>query len=139
MYGDFDQLPAAARSGDTSLFDQYLADTGQDFILGGPLHEHRAHVRFTGPFHGQLVVWDCEFVTRAGFDGGQATGAAGTRNFIDIAEPGPQGVPLKVGLDIERIDRPAIEKMIIMIRNYKNLHYGRHEYGEPRSAVSRAP
>jgi hypothetical protein len=48
-------------------------------------------------------------------------------------------VPLRVGLDLQRIDRPAIEKMIIMIRNYRNLRYGRHEYGEARTPVSPAP
>jgi hypothetical protein len=128
VYGDIEQLPAAARSGDPSSFDQYLADTGQDYILAGALHEQRAHVRFTGPFHGQTVVWDCEFVT--------LVGSGGARNFISVAEPGPHGVPLRVGLDIARIDRPAIEKMIIMIRNYRHLHYGRHEYGEPHGDVS---
>ena len=131
MYGDLEQLPAAARSGDPSQFDQYLAETGQDYILGGPLHEQRAHVRFTGPFHGQMVVWDCEFVTLA------SIGAE--RNFIEIAEAGPQGMSLRVGLDIARVDASAIDKMIIMIRNYKNLHYGRHEYGEPHSPVNPAP
>lgn len=130
MYADIEQLPAAARSGDPSLFDLYLADIGQGYILAGGLHEQRAHVRFTGPFHGQWVVWDCEFVTLGG--------SGDARNFIDVAEPGPQGVPLRVGLDIARIDRPAIEKMIVMIRNYRNLHYGRHEYGEPHSGVSHA-
>jgi hypothetical protein len=131
VYGDIEQLPAAARSGDPSQFDQYLAETGKHYILGGPLHEQRAHVRFTGPFHGQMVVWDCEFVTLAG--------VGAERNFIEIDEAAPQGMPLRVGLDIERIDASAIEKMIIMIRNYKNLHYGRHEYGEPRSTVNPAP
>lgn len=131
MYWELESLPAAARSGDPSLFDQFLADTGQDYILGGSLPDQRAHVRFTGPFHGQLVVWDCEFVTLAS--------AGAERNFIEIAEAGPHGVPLGVGLDIRCIDRPAIEKMIIMIRNYKNLHYGRHEYGEPRPVVNPEP
>jgi hypothetical protein len=141
VYGDIDQLPAAARSGDVSLFDQYLADSGQDYIIAGQLHEQQAHVRFTGTFHGQAVVWDCEFVTLAG-DAARAAGAAGTpdvRNYIEVAEAGPRGVPIRVGLAIARIDRPAIEKMIIMIRNYKNLHYGRHEYGEPHVPVNPAP
>lgn len=139
MYSDLEHLPAVARSGDPSQFNQYLADTGQSFVLGGPLHDQRAHLRFTGPFHGQQVVWDCEFVTLESVAAGQAADAGGVRNFIEIGEPGPQGVPLRVGLGISRIDVPAIEKMIIMIRNYRNLHYDRHEYGEPHSPVSPAP
>jgi hypothetical protein len=141
VYGDIDQLPAAARSGDVSLFDQYLADSGQDFIIAGKLHDQQAHVRFTGTFHGQAVVWDCEFVTLAGEAErtAGATASSAVRNFIEVTEAGPHGVPIRVGLDIARIDRPAIEKMIIMIRNYKNLHYGRHEYGEPHTPVNPAP
>lgn len=142
MYGELENLPAAARSGDPSLFGQYLADIGQDYVMGGQPHDQRAHVRFTGTFHGQLVVWDCEFVTLASEAAGRAAGVTdltAVRNFIEIAEAGPHGVPLRVGLDVARIDRPATEKMIVMIRNYKNLHYGRHEYGEPYTSVSPSP
>jgi len=39
----------------------------------------------------------------------------------------------RVVLDIPRIDEPAILRTIIMIRNYKRLYPGRHEFGEPRT------
>jgi hypothetical protein len=66
MYEELERLPSAARSGDPSLFGQYLADTGRDYLLVGDLQDTRAHVRFIGDFHGQPVVWDCEFVTLCG-------------------------------------------------------------------------
>ena len=124
------QLPPAALSGDPAVFSAYLADTGQPFVLLGALHGQRAQVRFTGPFEGGQVVWDCKFVTLRAEQQGHAPGAAGSlRNFIEIGEPGERGVALRVGLDLAAIDRPAILKMIVMIRNYKRLRRGRHEFG----------
>jgi hypothetical protein len=74
------------------------------------------------------VVWDCDFLT--------LDAARAARNFIDVGESGPQGVPVRVGLAVTRIDRPAIEKMILMIRNYRRLRPGRHEYGGSRTMLS---
>jgi hypothetical protein len=130
--GDGEQLPAAAWSGRPAEFSRYLADTGQDYVLVAAPDDQSAHVRFSGRFQGQPVVWDCEFVTLAAEQAtGRAGGTQGLRNFIEIGEAGERGLPLRVGLALARVDRPAIEKMIIMIRNYKRLHPGRHEYGEP--------
>lgn len=130
--GDGEQLPAAAWSDRPAEFSGYLADTGQDYVLVAAPDDQTAHVRFSGQFQGQPVVWDCEFLTLAAEQAARrATGTGGLRNFIEIGEAGEHGRPLRVGLALARIDRPAIDKMIIMIRNYKRLHPGRHEYGEP--------
>jgi len=128
-----EQLPPAALSGNPAVFSAYLADTGQPFLLLGGLQEQRAQVRFTGPFEGAEVVWDCQFLALGAQRQRDAPGlpaATGSRrNFIEIGEPGARGVALRVGLDLARIDRPAILKMIVMIRNYKRLRRGRHEFG----------
>lgn len=130
--GDGEQLPAAAWSDRPAEFSGYLADTGQDYVLVAAPDDQTAHVRFSGQFQGQPVVWDCEFLTLAAEQAARrAAWTGGLRNFIEIGEAGEHGRPLRVGLALARIDRPAIEKMIIMIRNYKRLHPGRHEYGEP--------
>ena len=135
-----DGLPAAAFSGDVMPFAHYLAGIGQDYLLVDQCDDQHARLRFCGPFLGQAVVWDCEFVTLAAEQldwrkHGTAVPPA-LRNFIDIGEAGPHGMPLRIGLAVARIDQAAIEKMIIMIRNYKRLHRGRHEYGEPQAALS---
>jgi hypothetical protein len=39
-----------------------------------------------------------------------------------------------VGLHVERIDPPTVRKAMIMIRRYKRLRRGRHEYGPPIEA-----
>ena len=135
METDARKLQAAALSDDPAVFSAYLKQTGQPFLLLGDLHEQRARLRFTGPLEAVEVVWDCEFVTlesllRSGPT--QPRGEAATlRNFIEIGEAGERGVPLRVGLDLPRIDRSAILKMIVMIRNYKRLRPGRHEFGAP--------
>jgi hypothetical protein len=113
---------ASACSADARLFSAYLQSIGEDWLLVEQAGEQRARLRFTGPFMGKTVVWDCEFLTLASI--------SAERNFIDIGAPGARGVPLIVGLALARIDRPAIEKMIIMMRNYKRLRTGRHEYGQ---------
>ena len=111
-----------AYSADAARFSDYLRSTGQDWLLVSQDDDQRARVRFTGLFQGGAVVWDCCFMT--------LDSTAACRNFIEIEEAGAQGVPLTVGLALACIDRSAIEKMVIMIRNYKRLRPGRHEYGE---------
>jgi len=37
---------------------------------------------------------------------------------------------VEIGLNLKQIDEPAIKRAIIMMRKYKRLHFGRHEYGE---------
>jgi len=128
-------LPPAALSGDPAIFGEYLRRTGQAFVLLGELQDQRARVRFNGRFEAAEVVWDCEFVTLRSEWQHQAAGSRddvdGLRSFIDIGAPAERGVPVRVGLDVAHIDRPAILKMMVMMRNYKRLRRGRHEFGLP--------
>lgn len=117
------RLDTAAMSGNVDKFSAYLESTRQNWVLVEQPDDQQARVRFTGPFEGRDVVWDCRFRTLS------ADGAR--RNYIDISPATPAGIPLVVGLALPTIDVPAIQKMIIMIRNYKNLRNGYHAYGEP--------
>lgn len=123
----------AASSGDAAVFSDYLRSKGIDFLL---LEETaaQARVRFVGLLQGEAVVWDCRFLTlreaRQRFAEDPGAAARPMRNFIDVGAPDATGVPIRIGLDIERIDKPAILKMIVMIRNYKRLRPGRHEFGD---------
>jgi len=121
----------AAQSGDTARFSAYLKGTGQDFLLRDEADGQQAHVRFIGLYQGREVVWDCCFVTAVReaqqIDNGSSEL---NHNFIDIGQPVACGVPLRVCLNLASIDLPAIQKMIVMIRNYKRLRQGRHRFGE---------
>jgi hypothetical protein len=96
-------------------------------------------LRFPGPFEGRIVTWDATFVAL----GGPRTRAGpGTSvgNFIEIGEDGPNGVAIRVGLQVARIDAPTIRKTMIMIRRYRRLRRGRHDYGAgPSPAASGSP
>ncbi|HEY0721956.1 MAG TPA: hypothetical protein VGE50_11970 [Gammaproteobacteria bacterium] len=82
---------------------------------GGP----QVRLRFQGPFEGRTVTWDATF----------RTARQKQSNAIEIGVEGAEGLPLTVTLNLPCIDLPAIRKTVIMIRQYKRLHYGRHEFG----------
>ncbi|MCK9532138.1 MAG: hypothetical protein M0R77_16495 [Gammaproteobacteria bacterium] len=87
--------------------------------LGGP----QVRVRFSGRLLGQAVLWDATLSTLA------ASGRV--RRFIEVGGSSPHGTLLAVGLDVPCIDGPTVLKTVIMIRGWKNLRPGRHEYGQP--------
>lgn len=85
--------------------------------LGGP----ELRLRFRGPYEGQEIQWNARFVTR------RHCGAA--CNSITIGEAEPDGRRLEVVLDVDCFDPPTVHKTIIMVRQYKRLRHGRHEFG----------
>lgn len=112
-----------------------LVTSGDDYQL---LHRHSAssvHLQFTGVFQQQPVVWDAVIQTldeyfnqslAAKLVPGQSVQL---KQFIEI-QPGENSVHLQIALNLAEIDDAAIKRSIIMIRKYKRLHIGRHEYGE---------
>lgn len=100
-----------------------------------PPHDDHVHVRFTGPFQGQQVTWDASITTleheyRARNNSRRPRIDAEMRQFIDVGPAQGGTRALQIGLNVEQIDDPVIRKAIIMIRQYKRLYEGRHEYGE---------
>jgi hypothetical protein len=101
-----------------------------------PPRDDHAHIRFTGPFQGRQVIWDARIVTlehecRERQSARQPPGdRPGLRQFIDVGSADEGIRHLRIGLNVERIDEPVILKVIIMIRQYKRLHEGCHEYGQ---------
>jgi hypothetical protein len=77
-------------------------------------------LRFQGPFEGRTVTWLATLHALAGRGGG---------NYLEIGEDLPGGSPIAVGLQVPRIDLPTVRKAVIMIRRYKRLRRGRHDYG----------
>ena len=108
---------------DPVRFQHYLDTVGEDFLLlSQHANQRSAHFRFTGPCQGRTVIWDCHLLALKPADENQ-------HDFIEINEQPGLLIPLRVGLNIARIDIPAIRKMIIMIRQYKRLGPGRLEFG----------
>lgn len=51
--------------------------------------------------------------------------------FIEVGEAGRTGRLLTVGLKVPKLDAAALLKTTVMIRNYKRLRRGRHEFAVP--------
>lgn len=107
---------------------------GIEFRLLVPLTTQQAHFAFTGRFQDREVVWDATLLTLAHYHYEQAPVAQAVERFpfLEIGAETTTGRALRVALDIEQIDEPAILRTIIMVRQYKRLHEGRHEFGVAR-------
>jgi hypothetical protein len=109
---------------------------GDDWTAVGPVGPDAAHVRFTGHLEGRPVEWDAEILTlaecchRLRAAGRIPDGPVELRQFIDVGENTEGGCRLTVALKLGAVDAPAVRKTVVMIRNYKRLRRGRHEYGE---------
>lgn len=90
-------------------------------------------VQFPGKFDNQPVLWHAEIGTLAYYieNGERAAGRDDAiRQFIEVGNTGNDGRMIRIGLKVACIDEAVIKKCIIMIRQYKYLSFGRHEYGE---------
>ena len=84
-------------------------------------------------FQNQEIRWDTTLITLAHYHAEQPGSAQPTVRtaFLEIGGETAHGRAIRVALDIPVIDEAAILRTIIMIRNYKRLHPGRHEFGIP--------
>lgn len=127
---DLTPLDPAGLPLEPAAFRAYLERRGQDFALLTPLDASTVRLRFTGRIGGREVIWDARLLALAAREHAEDRPAAGFSQFLDIGEPGPAGIPLTVGLAEQVVDLAVVQKTIIMIRKYKRLHPGRHEYGQ---------
>jgi hypothetical protein len=63
--------------------------------------------------------------------GGGVTAADGghNRRFLNIDGAHAAGRINRIGLDVPVIDHPTLLKTLIMVRGYKRLRPGRHDFG----------
>jgi hypothetical protein len=104
-------------------FQRSLAERSEHYRLIDQPAEDRAHIRFTGSFEGSDITWDAWLLA-------QGVGSS-ARQFIDIARSGYPLRRITIGINVAAIDQAVLLKTIIMIRNYRRLHVGRHEFGNP--------
>jgi hypothetical protein len=115
---------------DPTEFEQQLANQGQNYQLLTPLGEAHCHLRFTGPFQGKPVLWDAYLQTLSYYVRHHSPVLNCARQFLEVGETGEHGRLIRIGLNLPVIDEPVILKTLIMIRQYKRLAPGRHEFGE---------
>ena len=114
---------------------------GRDYTHVEPPQADHVHVRFSGPFQGRQIMWDArivtlQYVSRELQSGRRSGDRPGLRQFIEVGSEDNGIRMLRIGLNVECIDEPVILKAIIMIRQYKRLHEGCHEYGQTWSPAS---
>ena len=111
-------------------FRAVLARSGEDFIYTGEPSDDCTGIRFLGTFQGAEVIWDATIMTLPRYNArqAQANKPATQRQFIDIARTGDTMRRIVIGLGLQKLDRPALLKTMIMVRKYKRLHIGRHEF-----------
>ena len=102
-------------------FRQQLVRTGQACQLL-EVQSRLIRFRFIGAFAGEDVIWDVSL---------RALGRDAPAQYIDISEAEGDVRPVAVGLLLDELDSPCIEKTMLMIRRYKRLRAGRHDYLGP--------
>ena len=118
---------------DIDAFNQKIAATGHDFECLTPMNQAAVQFRFVGKFIDESVIWDAHLYTLAYYVYEVAKlSQKGTsiRQFIHVGDVDNMGRKIEIGLNLSLIDRPAIIKTMIMVRQYKRLTNGRHEYGK---------
>ena len=99
------------------------------YTLIEQVNKQYAHIKFEGPFQGKTVTWDTHFYTLDGYSSINNEETNITKQFIHIKESNADTMELTLALNIPEINTPNILKMMIMIKQYKNLAIGRHDYG----------
>ena len=92
-----------------------------DFELKSELPAKIVYLEFPGPFQHHIVVWKACFVVLS-------SDIENRTPYIEIELRDGDHL-IEVGLPVDIIDLPTVRKAIIMIRNYKRLMIGRHEFG----------
>lgn len=113
-------------------FHDELESSGRDYVHVEPPQPGSARIRFTGPFEGRTTLWDATVMTLAHYREIAGAGSAQRvlRQFIEVGPERQQLRSILVGLNVAQIDTPVLLKTIIMVRKYKRLGLGRHEYGD---------
>ncbi|WP_297528170.1 hypothetical protein [Thiohalobacter sp.] len=111
-----------------AALEAQLAVQGREFLIDDWPGPGEARIRFLGRFQGQPVVWKARLCALAADDAGP--------QYLDIGPAEADGVPLEIGLAIPVIDEAAMRKTVIMVRNYRRLRPGRHEFAGPRKPPS---
>ncbi|MDH5395998.1 MAG: hypothetical protein OEW97_06955 [Gammaproteobacteria bacterium] len=99
------------------------------YTLIQKFNNHHIHFQFNGPFQGKDVLWNTHLYTLSYFAEINCLTNINLKQFIDIEPAASDTMNLQVALNIPVVNEPAIQKMMIMIRQYKKLSAGRHEYG----------
>lgn len=108
-----------------------------EYHLLQPLQPQLARFSFHGIFQHQPVHWLAELTTlKHYYDMGVTEGfyakgqTVSLQQFIEITDKETDPRPIRIVLAIPEVTQASLLKTIIMVRNYKRLQPGRHNYGD---------
>ena len=125
-------------------FKRQFADSGQNFQALSPIPALKVHIRFLGKLEDTEVLWDATIQTLASHLQESELLSKPEKKarphksiqqsdklsaFMQILAPHYGVSQIMVVLPVPMIDEPTIRKTIIMIRCYKRLKVGYHEFG----------
>lgn len=107
---------------------------GIEFNLLEALTASHAHFSFVGLFQNEQITWDANLLTLERYHAEQPHSSQAVQRspFLEVGAQTISGRALRVVLDVAQIDEPTILRSIIMIRQYKRLRLGHHDFGIPR-------
>ena len=89
-----------------------------------------ARVHFNGRLADESVHWDATIITLKHYCQQRRLDCYTQKQFIEIAPSMENDLwPITIGLKLDKLDTAAVLKTVIMVRQYKKLHPGRHEFG----------
>lgn len=107
-------------------FRQQVAGSGKDYlVIAKDAGQRQVQIRFLGTLQGREVIWNARLLALCG----ESRVSAHPRQFIEVSPRDALDYDLTIGLAVPEIDRATILKAMIMIRKYKRLHVGYHEFG----------
>lgn len=106
---------------------QLLLGSEQGYLLESNLPADKIYFKFIGTFAESPVVWNACVQTMEAYSQHHEV-AEDPMQFIEIEVKNDVHL-VNIGLNIAKIDKATLERTILMIRNYKRLHHGRHEFG----------
>lgn len=106
---------------------EILVKEDKEYLLLSELPAARAFLQVEGYFMGKQVVWNMCVLTMDEYAVSHKV-TDDPQQFIDIQNQNNTYF-INIGLNLKQIDLAAIERTIIMVRKYKRLRLGRHQYG----------
>lgn len=101
---------------------QSLQSSTVEFVAYEALETSRACIGFLGPFLNATVLWNATLVA--------LPRDPEVKQYIDVSPTTREDIyNICIGLKVAGIDEPTVLKAITMVRHYKRLGIGRHEFG----------
>ena len=114
-----------------------LTESSIHYVAKMALGEGRAVVEFAGQFQGRPVIWQATIIAlnavlNAEQDSQPSQSAVQYIDVIENQSPEDELLQVEIGLFVTQVDEPTVIKVITMMRQYKNLRQGRHEFSGAR-------